>query len=138
METDQNERVKWSRRGLAVMAPLLMNAFPFCRKEAVRKSLSLMGDLLDDGWSVLIYPEGTRSITGEIAPFRPGIGLIAGEMLAPVVPVKLRGLFEILPKGKSIPRRGTAQVIFGAPVAFEGEHDHARIAAGIEDALRAL
>jgi len=97
-----------------------------------------MADLLDDQWSVLIYPEGTRSLTGEMAYFKPGIGLIATEMLAPVIPVKLEGLYDILPKGKLWPRRGKVGVNFGKPLFFKGERNYASVAKKIEQSIRDL
>lgn len=121
---------------VSFLAPLLMNAFPFSRKRSIRKSLGLMGELLDDGWSVLLYPEGVRSQTDEMAPFKPGVGLIATEMRAPIVPVKLKGSFEILPRGTSL--RDKVEVRFGAPMDFSGARDHAQTAREIEDVLRAL
>lgn len=126
------------RRVLPVFAPLLLNALPFSRRKSIRKSLELLGEVLDEGWSVIMYPEGTRSITGEMSSFKPGIGLIAAEMCVSVVPVKLAGLYGILPKGRAIPRRGKAKIIFGKPLFFKGENDYASIAREIEDSLSAL
>lgn len=138
INVDTNEQMGWARKMLPVIAPLIINAFPFCRKESIRKSLGLLGELLDESWSVVIYPEGTRSLTGEMSSFKPGIGLIATEMLVPIVPVKLEGLYEILPKGRIIPRKGKAKVTFGKPIFFNGEHDYSLVAKRIENTLRIL
>src|SRR5262249_3184081 len=59
------------------LAALLYNAFPFSRTDAVEASLRYLGELVDDGWSILLYPEGGRSDTGQMCPFKKGIGLIA-------------------------------------------------------------
>ena len=53
------------------------------------------GEAMDRGYSVLIFPEGTRSPDGELHPFRPGIGLLAQQSRVPVVPVALIGLGEM-------------------------------------------
>ena len=55
----------------------LFNVFPLPRLQGFRQSFAHAGEALDRGYSVLIFPEGTRSQTGEIAPFRQGIGLLA-------------------------------------------------------------
>jgi long-chain acyl-CoA synthetase len=136
LDRERGERRRPLAPFVSFLAPLLMNAFPFSRKRAIRKSLGLMGELLDDGWSVLLYPEGIRRRTGEMAPFKPGVGLIATEMRAPIVPVKLKGSFEILPRGSSL--RDRVEVRFGAPLDFGGAHDHAETARQIEDVLRSL
>jgi long-chain acyl-CoA synthetase len=133
-----HEKQTLHRKLLPLLAPLILNAFPFSRRAYVRKSLGLFGEVLDKGWSVLIYPEGTRSMTGEIAPFKPGIGLIAAEMRAPVIPVKLDGLFRVLPKGSRLPRKGRAKVTFGRPLRFDRRRDYHSVAKEIEETLRAL
>lgn len=102
---------------------LLLNAFAFSREGAVRESLEHCGLLADKGWSVLIYPEGTRSPTGELLPFKPGIGLLASGLGVPVVPVAVFGGHEVLPKGRVIPRRAPVRVRFGAPLRFSAEAD---------------
>jgi long-chain acyl-CoA synthetase len=102
---------------------LLLNTFPFSRGSEVRASLEYCGELAHAGWSILIYPEGTRSTTGELLPFKSGIGLLVEVLRVPVVPVAVRGGYEILPKGRSIPRRAPASVSFGEPIRFaDGMH----------------
>ena len=95
---------------------LLLNTFPFSRGAQVRRSLEYCADLVHAGWSILIYPEGTRSTTGELLPFKGGIGLLAEELRIPIVPVAVYGGFEILPKGQSFPHPGPASVMFGEPI----------------------
>ena len=103
-------------RLLAVATPLLLNAFPFSREGSVRSSLEHCGDLADQGWSVLVYPEGTRSPDGRLQPFRTGIGLLATDLRVPVVPVGVEGTHAALPKGRRRPRRGPVTVRFGVPL----------------------
>jgi long-chain acyl-CoA synthetase len=103
-------------RALAVVMPLLLNAFPFSREGAVRSSLEHCGDLVDHGWSVLVYPEGTRSVTGRLQPFRSGTGLLAAELRVPVVPIGIAGTHALLPKGSRRPRRGPVTVRIGVPL----------------------
>ena len=79
-------------------------------------SVAEIGRLLDGGWSVLIFPEGSRSRTGEMAPFKPGIGLVAARTGRPVIPVRMIGLHDVLAPGRRLPRRGRAEVRFGEPL----------------------
>ena len=65
---------------------------------------------------ILMFPEGTRSRTGELQPFRHGLGLIAERLGIPVVPVYVHGTFAALPKGSRFPRRRTVDVVFGDPI----------------------
>lgn len=98
------------------LTTLLLNTFPFSRQGAVRASLEHCGSLVDKGWSILIYPEGTRSASGELLPFKSGIGLLASGLNVAVVPIAVLGSREVLPKGKSLPRPGPIQVKIGNPV----------------------
>src|SRR5262249_29698628 len=72
------------------LAALFFNAFPLPQREAgARQTLRYIGEIVEDGFSILIFPEGERSETGEIGRFRPGIGMIASRIGLPVVPVRL-------------------------------------------------
>jgi 1-acyl-sn-glycerol-3-phosphate acyltransferase len=126
------------RRALGIGVGLAVNAFPFARAGAVRASLRTCHDLLAGGWSVLLYPEGTRATNGQVGPFRPGVGLLAIEAGVPVVPVRLQGLERVLPKGSHRPRPGAARVVFGAPLRFDPGTAAAEATHAIEAAVRAL
>lgn len=128
----------FSRKALGAFVSLLLNAFPFSRTAAIRPTIEQSARLLDGGWSILIYPEGTRSTTGEMAPFKPGVGLLAVEMAVPVVPVYVEGLFKVLPKGQSIPRRGAVTVRFGRSLRFSQGTPYEAASAAIEEAVRVL
>ena len=73
----------------------LFNVFPLPRLRGFRRSFEHAGEAMDRGYSVLIFPEGTRSRDGELHPFRPGIGLLAQQSRVPIVPVALIGLHEM-------------------------------------------
>ncbi len=96
-----------------------LNALPFDREENVTESLNACKAVLENGRAILLFPEGTRSTTGELQAFKPGIGVLGIELEVPVLPVYLRGTFESLPKGKSVPRPTRIEVRIGAPVSFE-------------------
>ena len=122
-------------RTLSVTVPLLLNTFPLSRSGAVRASLEYCGDLVDGGWSILIYPEGTRSTTGHLQAFKNGIGLLATGLQVPVVPIGVQGGFEILPKGRSLPRPGPVKVRFGAPIEVPRNADKLAVVSTLENAV---
>jgi long-chain acyl-CoA synthetase len=105
-------------RVAAVLAPTLIGAFPFSREGRVRESFEACGRLADEGWSILLYPEGTRSPDGRLLPFKSGIGLLSTGLGLPVVPVAVTGGATLLPKGASWPRRAAVSVRFGKPVTL--------------------
>ena len=73
----------------------LFNVFPLPRLRGFQRSFAHAGEAMDRGYSVLIFPEGTRSPDGKLHQFRPGIGLLAQQSRVPVVPVALIGLDEM-------------------------------------------
>ena len=99
------------------LAALFFNAFPLPQREAgARQTLRYIGEILADGFSVLIFPEGRRSERGDIDRFRPGIGMIASRLNVPVVPVRIEGLDKVLHPTWRMARPGRVRVAFGAPL----------------------
>src|SRR2546421_4265534 len=98
------------------IAAVVVNALPFARQVHVRQSLSLCQDLLaNPGMILIIFPEGTRSTTGEIREFKSGIGaLVAGRDVI-VVPCFIDGSFKAWPKGWRLPRPRKVRLIVGSP-----------------------
>jgi 1-acyl-sn-glycerol-3-phosphate acyltransferase len=77
---------------------------------------------LREGYGVLIYPEGTRSLDGSIGRFRPGIGrLIARFPSVPVIPTLLGGTDLVLPKGRALPSPHRVNVTFGSPLYLQAD-----------------
>ncbi len=108
---------------------------PVTQSRAYRRSLRNVGETLDAGWSLVFFPEGERSRTGERLPFKQGIGIIAGEMRARVVPVRLEGLQRILPRDAFLPRRGACSVEFRPPLDLPPRGDPALLTKRIEQAV---
>ena len=107
----------------SALAALLINAIPIERTKVGRKSANLAAELLDEGWSVLIFPEGGRSPDGWGQPFRGGAAYLAIRCNVPVVPVHIAGTDRILRKGRFLPSRSSTTVTFGDPLlASDGEH----------------
>src|SRR5581483_10015556 len=93
------------------LAALFFNAFPLPQREAgARQTLRYIGEVLEDGFSVLIFPEGKRTTNGEIDRFRPGIGMIASRLDVPVVPVRIVGLDRVLHPSAKMARPGRVRV----------------------------
>jgi long-chain acyl-CoA synthetase len=94
---------------------------------------------MDRGYSVLIFPEGTRSRDGRIHAFRPGIGLLATQSRVPIVPVALDGLGEIRATHSRWFRSGKIEVRIGRAIdAATEETDPAQFTATLEEAVRGL
>ena len=91
------------------------HAFPVVRHSADRAALRRGFDLLKAGEVLIIYPEGTRIESGELATPEPGAGFIAQKAGCPVLPVALTGTRECLPKGSRWPRRVPVTLRFGKP-----------------------
>jgi long-chain acyl-CoA synthetase len=78
------------------------NLVPMERTGSLRQSLRHASSFLDRGYNALIFPEGTRSLTGEIAEFKPVIGYLALHGRVGILPVYLHGTHEAMPKGSNI------------------------------------
>jgi long-chain acyl-CoA synthetase len=78
------------------------NLVPMERSGSLRQSLRHARSFLDRGYNALIFPEGTRSLTGEMADFKPVIGYLALHARVGILPVYLHGTHEAMPKGSNI------------------------------------
>jgi long-chain acyl-CoA synthetase len=96
-----------------------LRVVPFDRTVNPLEGLRIAAAILQAGYPLLIFPEGTRSVTGKLQPFKPGLGLLAIETEVPVVPALIEGTFEALPKGRLLPRRIKIKVTFGEPLQTE-------------------
>ena len=122
------------QRGFMLLGPAayflvtaLYNVFPLPRRRDFQRSFQHAGEALDRGYNVLVFPEGTRSAAGELARFRPGIGLLVKESHTAVLPVAIRGLGELKERGRGWFRSGKIEVRVGAPVRFGAETTEAAI-----------
>ena len=139
----------WKRAILPRALPII----PFDREGDFLEGLRLCREAIGMGRSLLIFPEGTRSRTGALQPFRAGVGVLAVELGIPIVPTAIEGTFAALPVGRALPRRHPVRVTFGPPIVpgpaggGEGEGDDRtpyaryrdvvdRVRAAIADLLR--
>lgn len=114
----------------------LFNAFAFERKGLA--GLYCAQQLLKDGYSVLLFPEGTRSKNGQLQPFKWGIGRLALTTQVCVVPVWIEGAHAAMPKGARLAHRHQVEIRFGAPLQFAPGSDQASVVTAIEQQIRAL
>ena len=114
-----------------------LNLFPLPQSGGFRGALRFMGRLADKGISILMFPEGERTRSGEMLPFKSGLGIMARELGLPVVPVHISGLQYVFPAGASCPRRGRVTVTFGEPLRFTRERPD-EIVAMAQEAVRRL
>ena len=101
----------------------LLKFVPFDRHANFLQGLRISQEVLKQNECLLIYPEGTRSVTGELQPFKPGLGLLAYETRSPIIPTYINGTYHALPKGKNLPRKSHIQVVFGKPVTPPSRHE---------------
>ena len=117
---------------------LLLNAIPIERSKVTRRSALEAARLINDGWSMVIYPEGGRSPDGWGQRFRGGAAFLSNRTGAPVVPIHVSGTDKVLPKGKRWPTPGRATVSFGEPIRPRPEEDSRSLSARIEKAVATL
>lgn len=117
---------------------LIFNVFPLPRRSGFRKSFAFAGNLIDRGWSVLIFPEGQRSRTNTMNSFRAGIGLLAASLGVPVIPMRLEGISERRVAGKGWAPPATIRVFIGAPVRFDASAPPEEIARDLERRVAGL
>lgn len=94
----------------------LLDTIAFDRHSDGVAGLRRCGAALSGGYGLLLFPEGTRSPSGEIQPFKVGVAVLAIERSAPIVPVHIHRTYDLLPKGKRVAKPGSVTVRFGAPV----------------------
>ena len=114
------------------------HAFAFDRHRSPLRSIRTAAELIENGWNLLLYPEGTRSRTGKMAQFKAGVGVLARFTQRPVVPIHVAGGRAILPCGATIPRPGRLTVRYGKPVFFEQGESTAQFTQRIQDSVRNL
>ncbi|TDT16796.1 1-acyl-sn-glycerol-3-phosphate acyltransferase [Ilumatobacter fluminis] len=122
----------------AAMSALALNAIPIDREVTSRKSSDMFRDLIADGHSLLIYPEGGRSPDGWGQEFKGGAAYLSARTGAPVVPVFIDGTGAIYGKGMKRPKPGRTKVVFGAPLRQADDENTRRFNSRIEAAVTRL
>ena len=126
------DRVQWT------LGVSLLNLFPLPRQSGIRKSFAYVGDAVDRGFSVLVFPEGKHTQDGKLCPFRTGVGLLANNLRIPILPMRIDGLFEVKNAGKKFAAPGKICVRIGKPLQFAPETDPEEIARALQKAVEEL
>jgi long-chain acyl-CoA synthetase len=105
----------------------LMNLIPVNRQSTYKNIVEAMAACReftkDRSRNIIIYPEGTRSLTGQIQSFRHGAAMISSELKLPIVPVYIKGTYDSMPKGKSFMRPKRLHATIGQPI-FPEQFNH--------------
>lgn len=133
---EKYQRIAW-------LIQILSNSFKFPTQEteSIQYGLQYVGRRLDQNQSIIIYPEGRISKTGELQPFKRGTGLIATTMNTKVVPVKISGTKKLIPfkLNKILPRkRDIITVKFGKPIQFSRQNSYIETTEKIQDLVKEL
>jgi long-chain acyl-CoA synthetase len=120
------------------LSALMFNAFPIPQKEAgARQTIRYVGELVEERWCPLLFPEGKHSRDETIHPFQPGVAIMASKLKVPVVPIRIRGSNRVLHPDWKMARPAFVDVHIGKPVRLEGE-DYASLAKQLEGIVREL
>jgi 1-acyl-sn-glycerol-3-phosphate acyltransferase len=102
----------------AYFVRLLFNAIPFERRARIDKSFRVCEAILKDGGNLIIFPEGTRSPSGQLQDFKPGVGRLLASHAYQAIPAFIKGAHEAFPKGALLPRPHSMSVYIGNAVDF--------------------
>jgi long-chain acyl-CoA synthetase len=119
---------RWREQLRYTLVATFFNVFSLPQRAKYRESFRFAGEMADKGYSVVIFPEGKRTDTGEMGPFRSGIGLLATQLNLPVIPMRIDGLFPFRIAKKHYAPPGAVQVRMGDPVRFAADADPEEIA----------
>jgi 1-acyl-sn-glycerol-3-phosphate acyltransferase len=132
----------FDRRWKAVLWSFSLAAIPIERNRVNRSSVDVAASLLEDGWNLVIFPEGGRSPDGWAQPFHPAsAAYLSRRTGCAVVPVHVHGTRDVLPKsdgGRRPIRRAPVSVVFGPPIVPEDDENARRLAVRIERGVAVL
>lgn len=117
---------------------LVIGGIPIERSKITRRSADQAAELIDAGWSMLIFPEGGRSPDGWGQPFRGGAAYLSSRCNVPVVPLHIEGTARILRKGARMPSPANVRVTYGVPLLPADGENATRFAERIERAVAEL
>jgi 1-acyl-sn-glycerol-3-phosphate acyltransferase len=128
---------------LTWLAAVVANALPFSREVKIRQSLGLCDALLQNPGNVLIlFPEGTRTKSGALGTFKPGVGVLLAGRETLAVPCFLEGAYRAWPKGRWWPRPRKLTLRIGEPRTYAqvapGKEGATMVAGDLEQAVRRL
>jgi 1-acyl-sn-glycerol-3-phosphate acyltransferase len=122
-----------------------LNVIPVNQQGVDRSAIKAVIRVLQAGNGVLVFPEGSRTLDGTLQPSEPGLGLIIAKTLAPVVPMRIFGAHEALPRGGGGLHFVRVTIVIGDPILFTaadvvppGKDVYAQLTDRVMDAIAAL
>ena len=122
----------------AHLSAFLIGAVPIDRHKVSRTSAEQTSRLLEEGWNLLIFPEGGRTPDGWGHAHRGGAAYLGTKTGRPVVPVYLQGTRKVLKRGAAVPTPSKTRLCFGAPLQPADGESSRSFAARIEAAIEVL
>ncbi len=129
---------RWFEQLQYALVTAFFNVFSLPQRAGYRESFKFAGEVADQGYNIVIFPEGRRTETGEMAPFRSGIGLLAQRLQLPIIPMRIDGLFALKQKKQRFSKPGTVQVHIGHPLSFETTNGPEEIAKQLQKIVEQL
>ncbi|MBT4531093.1 MAG: 1-acyl-sn-glycerol-3-phosphate acyltransferase [Phycisphaerae bacterium] len=126
------------KRCIQFLVAAVWHAFGIERVRSPLTSIRTMQNLLKLGWSIVIYPEGTRSRSGEINEFKAGLALVAKKSGCGVIPVYVNGGMKVLPEATYVPFTGKITISFGKQLHFKEGENNSDFMARVEAEVRSL
>ncbi|NPB04344.1 MAG: 1-acyl-sn-glycerol-3-phosphate acyltransferase [Thermotogae bacterium] len=120
----------WTRNRLVyAIVSFLFNILPIPRRPSLHNNpLQIMERALDEGYSLIIYPEGTRSYGEGLGPFKGGVAhLIRRKPYVTIIPIFINNTWKVLPKGHFLPLPLFVDVVIGEPIRFSGKESRDEI-----------
>ena len=122
-----------------------INVIPVNQESADRSALKALIRILRAGDAALVFPEGSRTLDGNLQPAQPGLGFVIAKTLAPVVPMRIFGAHEAWPRGSKKIRPNPITVVVGEPIRFSeadvaggGKDSYARLSQRVMDEIAKL
>jgi 1-acyl-sn-glycerol-3-phosphate acyltransferase len=122
-----------------------LNVIPVNQEGVDRSAIKAVIRVLQAGNGVLVFPEGSRTPDGNLQPAEPGLGFVIAKTLAPVVPMRIFGAHEALPRGGGRLRLVPITVVIGEPIFFSvtdlepaGKNLYERLSRRVMNAIAAL
>ena len=119
-----------------ILVAFFFNVFAMPQHSGFRRSFAFAGEMMDRGYSVMVFPEGRRSPDGTLKPFRSGIGILAQQLNVPVVPIRLDGLYELAQRRKHIAKRGEIRINISELVTYSAADSPEQITTDLEARVR--
>ena len=117
---------------------LFFNVFSLPQKSGFRRSFAFAGEMMDRGYNLMVFPEGERTKRGVLNPFRLGTGLLIQELDAPVVPMRIEGLWKLKQANRHFAWPGEISVLIGKPVRYSSQDSPEQIVKDLMKRLKEL